>query len=272
MVEVDVIFGMGNHFIGVHIKSAKVAINAYPQMFYYCRKPNQKGKKMRFAILSSLLICACSETVIDQPILDQAIQDQNIQDQATQEQSVEQPKIQAIDILYTMKSMLANEYVVLDDIDMCKLNSLSNVIYNNSLENTYFTQEQSVEHLLALGWNETRFSYNTDHITPNYYGEACGVYQQTDKLSMNKFDCVDLLHPTRATKEALDQLKYIKERWNGKLDKTICHYFSGNKCDDKASEVYASNHKNARAVAKEFLNKAKNIDHSDLKKVIATCN
>lgn len=271
MEEVDVIFGMVNHFTGVHIKFAKVAITTYPQVFYYCRKPNQKGKKMRFAILSSLLFCACSETVIDQPILDQATQDQTIQDQTIQDQAVEQPKIQAIDILYTMKSMLANEYVVLDEFEICKLNSLSNVIYENSLENTYFTQEQSVEHLLALGWNETRFSYNADQITPNYYGEACGVYQQTDKLSMNKFDCVDLLYPTRATKEALDQLKYIKERWNGKLDKTICHYFSGNRCDDKASQTYANNHKNARTIAKEFLKKSKNIDHSEIKKVIKSC-
>jgi len=160
---------------------------------------------MRFAILS-LLMCACStETMIDQSIMvdqmiiDQAIDQATIIDQ-TIDMAVEQPKIQAIDILYTMKSMLANENVVLDAYDMCKLSSLSNVIYDNSVENTYFTQEQVVEHLLALGWNETRFSYDTDHITPNYYGEACGVFQQTDKLSMNKFDCVDLLHPTRATK------------------------------------------------------------------------
>lgn len=271
MVEVDVIFGMVNHFIGVHIKFAKVAIDAYPQMFYICRKPNQKGKKMRFAILSSLLICACSETVIDQPILDQSVIDQSILDQSVIDQYIYVLDQPAIEILYTMKSMLETENVVLDDIDICKLSSLSNVIHTYTMENTYFTQEQSVEHLLALGWNETRFSYNTDHITPNKNGEACGVYQQTVKFSRNKFDCVDLLHPTRATKEALDQLQYIKERWDGKLDKTICHYFSGNKCDDKASEVYASNHKNARAVAKEFLNKAKNIDHSDLKKAISTC-
>jgi len=231
---------------------------------------------MRFAILS-LLMCACStETMIDQSIMvdqmvvDQAIDQATIIDQ-TIDMAVEQPKIQAIDILYTMKSMLAKEFAVLDTYDMCKLSSLSNVIYEYSVENTYFTQEQVVEHLLALGWNETRFSYDTDHITPNYYGEACGVFQQTDKLSMNKFDCVDLLHPTRATKEALDQLKYIKERWDGKLDKTICHYFSGNRCDDKASATYASNHKNARAVAKEFLKKSKNIDHSEIKKVIETC-
>jgi len=180
--------------------------------------------------------------------------------------------IKAIDILFTMLSMLNTETASIDAEDVCKLNQLSNVIYSYSLENSYFTQEQSVEHLIALGWNETRFSFNTDHITPNVYGEACGVYQQTDKLSMNKFDCVDLLHPTRATKEALDQLQYIKERWNGKLDKTICHYFSGNKCDDKASEIYASNHQKARAKAKEFLSKASSQDFTNLKKVLETCN
>jgi len=179
--------------------------------------------------------------------------------------------IKSIEILFTLLSMLNTENAVLETDDICKLNQLSNVIYSYTMENTYFTQDQSVPHLIALGWNETRFSYNTDHITPNYYGEACGVFQQTDKLSMNKFDCVDLLHPTRATKEALDQLKYIKERWDGKLDKTICHYFSGNKCDDKASEIYASNHQKARAKAKEFLKKSKNIDHSEIKKVIETC-
>jgi hypothetical protein len=179
--------------------------------------------------------------------------------------------IKSIDILFTLLSMLNTETPVLDTDEICKLNQLSNVIYSYSVENTYFTQEQSVQHLIALAWNETRFSFDTDHITPNYYGEACGVFQQTDKLSMNKFDCVDLLHPTRATKEALDQLKYIKERWDGKLDKTICHYFSGNRCDDKASETYASNHKNARLKAVEFLKKSKNIDHSEIKKVIETC-
>lgn len=182
-----------------------------------------------------------------------------------------QNKIQSIDILYTMMEMLDEENANVGNDEICRLSQLSNTIYEYSVENKYFTQEQSVEHLLALAWNETRFSFETDHITSNYYGHACGYYQQTDAFSINKYDCRELLYPNNATQEALDQMQSIKERWNGKLDQTICHYFSGNRCGDKASQKYASNHKNARLKAKEYLKKSKNQDHSNVKKVIATC-
>lgn len=176
--------------------------------------------------------------------------------------------MRALEIVFAIISMLNDENVGFETNHICRIHSLASSIYEDAVANKYFTMEQSVPHLLALGWNESRFSYNDDTITKNKYGLACGVFQQTDTFSNHKFTCQQLLIPNNATKEALNQLEYIKETWNGKLDKTICHYFSGRKCGDQASKDYAEKHKKARQRAVEYLEKAKDMDYSKIEQMI----
>jgi hypothetical protein len=107
--------------------------------------------------------------------------------------------------------------------------------------------------LISLAYNETRFGYKT----PNFKSSwgACGIYQQVVRWSPVKTTCKKLGNPTTSTAIAVVKIKEIFDRW-GKSHKSMCHYFSGNECDDQDAKDYALKHAEAYKKARKLMKKA----------------
>ena len=108
--------------------------------------------------------------------------------------------------------------------------------------------------LIALAYEETRFGYRGNHKPVSSDG-ACGVYQQLPRYSFIKgATCARLGRDLRfATKAAKAYLLYIQKRFaktkrSSVIDAKMCHYYSGNKCDQEAV-AYAKRHERSRLKA-----------------------
>lgn len=107
--------------------------------------------------------------------------------------------------------------------------------------------------LIALAYEESRFGYRFAlKGEPVVNESACGIYQQIPRWAEGgRVTCAQLQDPSVATHHAVAYLKYIERRFKARsasqMDKKICHYFSGNRCDDKASKKYARAHAKTRA-------------------------
>jgi homospermidine synthase len=82
---------------------------------------------------------------------------------------------------------------------------------------------------------------------------ACGIYQQIPKWSPIKTTCKKLNKDVdHSTKVAVATLGRMIDRWDIKgsknMDKRMCHYYSGNKCDDEA-RAYGKRHRKIRLKA-----------------------
>ncbi len=174
-----------------------------------------------------------------------------------------------VEMIFTMMSMLSEEHATFTTDYVCKLNTLATEIHNVSVGadldgNGTADEEASVEHLMTLAFKETRFGYDK---LVNSMG-ACGVYQQLPKFSIYKMSCNDLLDSSNSTLEAWSQLSYIKKRYEGKLNNTICHYFSGNICGDKDALDYAKQYEEFNGKVKSYLEEAKTQSYDKLNTLI----
>ena len=136
----------------------------------------------------------------------------------------------------------------------------------------HHTKDVPAIRLIALAYEESRFGYKEVQLKKAVISnkKACGIYQQVVKFSMIPTTCKKLQDPEHATKVAIKYLNYMIKRWNikgtAKMDNRMCHYYSGNSCDDnkdkklnKKDEAmrYAYRHRKTRKKALKFYRKSK---------------
>ena len=112
--------------------------------------------------------------------------------------------------------------------------------------------DMPADRLIALSYEESRFGYKYPNFSPELSSGACGIYQQIVRWSPVQTTCRKLRSPREATRVAVAKLKDLKKRW-GLTDASMCHYFSGNECDDAAALEYAQNHSKSRMKARREL-------------------
>ena len=102
------------------------------------------------------------------------------------------------------------------------------------------TKDVPATRLIALAYRESRFGYKDAHKGkyPTTSWGACGVFQQVPKFAHGgSTTCAKLgTDLDEAVNQAVATTRYIKRRWKAKsasaLDISMCHYYSGNSCDD----------------------------------------
>lgn len=120
-------------------------------------------------------------------------------------------------------------------------------------------QEQDTDvpavRLIALSYEESRFGLPYKGFKPVSSDNACGVYQQIPKWAyVEGATCARLNNDlVFATKAAKANLRYIQKRFaktlrSSVIDDKMCHYYSGNKCDQEAHD-YAKRHQKSRLKA-----------------------
>ena len=113
--------------------------------------------------------------------------------------------------------------------------------------------------LVSLAYNESRFGYRfilKGKPIQSKMG-ACGIYQQIPRFAEGgKTTCAKLQDVHHATKQAVAYLKFIERKYKVKsatrLDRAMCHYYSGNRCD-RSARAYAKRHKAIRIKASRHL-------------------
>tara|TARA_B000000557_G_scaffold192533_1_gene158079 strand:+ start:231 stop:737 length:507 start_codon:yes stop_codon:yes gene_type:complete len=113
--------------------------------------------------------------------------------------------------------------------------------------------------LISLAYNESRFGYRfVLKGKPVKSGAgACGIYQQIPRFAEGgKTTCAKLQDPSHATMQAVAYLKFIERKYKARsakrLDRAMCHYFSGNHCD-RSARAYAKRHRSIRQKASRHL-------------------
>ena len=126
---------------------------------------------------------------------------------------------------------------------------------------THSTKSVPAVRLISLAYNESRFGYKyaLKGTYPKSSWNACGVYQQVPKFSKIKTTCLKLgTDVDHATKVAVAYLDYMIDRWDikgsKKMDKRMCHYYSGNRCDAEA-RAYSKRHRKIRLKAQKLKTK-----------------
>jgi hypothetical protein len=160
-------------------------------------------------------------------------------------------------------------YIILSLLRADNANNLENpVVHNHLVEvsqaiSTHATKSVPVERLISLAYNESRFGYKyaLKGTYPKSSWNACGVYQQVPKFSKIKTTCKKLgTDVDHATKVAVAYLDYMIDRWDikgsKKMDKRMCHYYSGNRCDAEA-RAYSKRHRKIRLKAHKLRSKAR---------------
>ena len=158
-------------------------------------------------------------------------------------------------------------YIILSLLRADNANNLENpVVHNHLVEvsqaiSTHATKSVPVERLISLAYNESRFGYKyaLKGTYPKSSWNACGVYQQVPKFSKIKTTCKKLgTDVDHATKVAVAYLSYMIDRWDikgsKKMDKRMCHYYSGNRCDAEA-RAYSKRHRKIRLKAQKLKTK-----------------
>lgn len=176
--------------------------------------------------------------------------------------SIKEKKMSAETILYIILSLLRADNA--QDID-------KPVVHKHLVEVSQAIKKHSTKsvpavRLISLAYNESRFGYKEvqkDKYAHNKKGGACGIYQQIPKFSRIKTTCKKLGEDVdHASKAAVAYLTYMIDRWNirgsKRMDNRMCHYFSGNSCDDNkdgklnlkdGAMQYASRHRKIRLKA-----------------------
>jgi len=120
---------------------------------------------------------------------------------------------------------------------------------------SHATKSIQATRLISLAYNESRFGYKyaLKGTYPKSSWNACGIYQQVPKFAQVSTTCEKLgTDVDHATKVAVAYLNYMIDRWSirgsKKLDKRMCHYFSGNRCDALA-RTYSKKHRRIRQKA-----------------------
>jgi hypothetical protein len=144
--------------------------------------------------------------------------------------------------------------------------SVSQAIKSNA------TKSISATRLISLAYNESRFGYKyvLKGTFPKSSWNACGIYQQVPKFSQIKTTCEKLgTDVDHATKVAVAYLDYMIDRWSirgsKKLDKRMCHYYSGNRCDAEA-RTYSKRHRRIRLKAIKLRRKVKTTKVASVKR------
>ena len=160
-------------------------------------------------------------------------------------------------------------YIILSLLRADNANNLDKPVGHNHLVEVsqaieaHATASVPAERLISLAYNESRFGYR--HVQKGSFPKsgwgACGIYQQVPKFSQIKTTCKKLgTDVDHATKVAVAYLDYMIDRWSikgsSKMDKRMCHYYSGNRCDDEARE-YSKRHRRIRLKARKLRSKAK---------------
>ena len=129
-------------------------------------------------------------------------------------------------IFLVMLSMLRADNVTPSQLKaaQCSLASLSESIA------VYATSPDEVLDLVALGFEESRFSYR-GRLEVSHKG-ACGIFQQIPKYATPDFvakpTCKELGNPWEATYRAVHQIRKLKRMFP--LADRFCHYNSGMEC------------------------------------------
>lgn len=119
------------------------------------------------------------------------------------------------------------------------------------------------ERLISLAYNESRFGYR--HVQrgtfPKSSWNACGIYQQVPKFSQVETTCEKLgTDVDHATEVAVAYLDHMIDRWDirgsSNMDRRMCHYYSGNRCDAEA-RAYSKRHRKIRLKALKLRSKAR---------------
>ena len=152
------------------------------------------------------------------------------------------------------------------------------VVHNHLVEvsqaiHTHASRTVPAERLIYLAYNESRFGYR--HVQKGKYPKsswgACGIYQQVTKFSKIKTTCkklgTDVDHATEVAVAYLDyMIDRLSIRGSMKMDDRMCHYFSGNDCDENKdgklnlkddAMQYASRHRKIRLKALKARSKAR---------------
>jgi len=147
-----------------------------------------------------------------------------------------------MDILMIILSLLGSDnakpLMVDDPIVLMSLQELAHEI---SLAPSKYRAD-----LISLGYNESRFGYRFAYEGKQIEKNGdCGVFQQRPRFAnAGKTSCEKLQDPAEAVKQAVAYLRYVEKRWGSqwvkikikgkstKVDIAICHYNSGNYCDD----------------------------------------
>jgi len=126
------------------------------------------------------------------------------------------------------------------------------------------TTDVPATRLIALSYEESRFGLPYKGYKPISGAKACGVFQQIPKWSYVKgTTCAKLNNDLAfATKAAVANLRHITKAFVAKkknakdlrplderIDDALCHYYSGNECDDAEALAYAKRHRDSRLKA-----------------------
>lgn len=160
-------------------------------------------------------------------------------------------------------------FIILNLLGADNANNLDNpVVHNHLVEvsqaiHTHASRTVPAERLISLAYNESRFGYKyaLKGTYPKSSWNACGIYQQVPKFSQVKTTCKKLgTDVDHATKVAVAYLDYMIDRWDikgsVKMDKRMCHYYSGNRCDAEA-RAYSKRHRKIRLKAQKLNTKGK---------------
>ena len=160
-------------------------------------------------------------------------------------------------------------YIILSLLRADNANNLDQpVVHNHLIEvsqaiSSHATRAVPAERLISLAYNESRFGYR--HIQrasfPKSSWGACGIYQQVPKFSRIETTCERLGGDVdHATEVAVAYLDYMIDRWeirgSRNMDRRMCHYYSGNRCDAEA-RVYSRKHRRIRLKARRLKAKAR---------------
>ena len=160
-------------------------------------------------------------------------------------------------------------YIILSLLRADNANNLDTpVVHNHLVEvsqaiETHASRTVPAERLISLAYNESRFGYKyaLKGTYPKSSWNACGIYQQVPKFSKIKTTCKKLgTDVDHATEVAVAYLDYMIDRWSirgsKKMDKRMCHYYSGNRCDAEA-RAYSRRHRKIRLKARKLRSKAR---------------
>ena len=160
-------------------------------------------------------------------------------------------------------------YIILSLLRADNANNLDQpVVHNHLVEvsqaiEAHASRTVPAERLISLAYNESRFGYR--HVQrgtfPKSSWNACGIYQQVPKYSKIDTTCERLgTDVDHATEVAVAYLDYMIDRWSirgsSRMDKRMCHYYSGNRCDAEA-RAYSNRHRKVRLKARKLRSKAR---------------
>lgn len=163
--------------------------------------------------------------------------------------------VQLLNILKIALSLLALDNAPQSDLD-------NPMVLTHLMQVAEAISEQPSEYqarLISLAYNESRFGYKfVLKGKPVKSGAgACGIYQQIPRFAEGgKTTCERLQDVKHATMQAVSYLRFIERKYKVKnatrLDRAMCHYYSGNRCDREAL-AYAKRHRSIRQKASRHL-------------------